>query len=198
MTIPSQDYTGSETFSTTEWSLTTDIAGPDAQTTVGLYQCFIDFSALAVGDQYQVKCYEKIISGGTQRVIATWIINGPLADPIWTHEVPIPLMWGWDFTVDKLAGADAAGTWSIRNVAADAGSTLATPASILTTALTEAYAADGAAATLSELLYMTLQSLQEFAISGTTRTVKKLDGSTTAMVLTLDSATAPTSTTRSA
>lgn len=198
MTIPSQDYTGSETVSTTEWSLTTDTAGPDAQTTVGLYQLFLDLSALVVGNTLQIRVYEKVISGGTQRVVAEWIINGPVADPIWTHGTPIPLMWGWDFTLDMTAGSDAAVTWSIRNVAADAGSTLATPASILTTALTEAYAADGATGTLSELLYMILQTTQEFAISGTTRTVKKLDGSTTAMVLTLDSATAPTSTTRTA
>ena len=124
MTIPSQDYTGSETVSGTEWSLTTDTAGPDAQTTVGLYQAIIDLNALAVGDQYQIRVYEKIISGGTQRVLAEWIVNGPLANPLWTHETPIPLMWGWDFTIDKLAGADAAITWSIRNVAANAGGTV--------------------------------------------------------------------------
>lgn len=63
-------------------------------------------------------------------------------------------------------------------------------------AMTEDYAADGAAGTLNQLLYMILQSLHEFAISGTTRTVKKLDGSTTAMTFTLDDATNPSSTTR--
>ena len=124
MTIPTEAYTGSETVSTTEWSLTTDTAGPDAQTAVGIYQAMIDLSALAVGDQYQIRVYEKIISGGTQRVVAEWIVNGPVVDPIWTHANPIPLMWGWDFTIDKLAGADAAIVWSIRNVAADAGGTL--------------------------------------------------------------------------
>lgn len=63
-------------------------------------------------------------------------------------------------------------------------------------AMTEGYAADGATGTLNQLLYMILQSIHEFAISGTTRTVKKLDGTTDAMTFTLDSATAPTSTTR--
>lgn len=69
-------------------------------------------------------------------------------------------------------------------------------ASLLTTALTEAYAADGAAPTLAQLLFMIWGAVAEFSISGTTLTVKKLDGSTTAMTFTLDSATAPTSRTR--
>lgn len=64
------------------------------------------------------------------------------------------------------------------------------------TALTEAYAADGAAATPAQLLYLILAALTEFSISGTTITVKKLDGSTTAATYTLDSDTAPTSRTR--
>jgi len=67
---------------------------------------------------------------------------------------------------------------------------------VLTTAMTESYNADGAAPTLAQALFMTMQRLTEFAISGTTVTVKKLDGSTTAYTLTLDDATDPTSTTR--
>jgi len=69
-------------------------------------------------------------------------------------------------------------------------------AAVLTTALTESYAADGSAPTLAQAILLIQQSLHEFAISSTTRTVKKLDGSTTAATFTLDSATAPTSTTR--
>lgn len=64
------------------------------------------------------------------------------------------------------------------------------------TTLTEGYAADGVAPTLQQILFMILQNLAEFAISGTTLTVKQLDGSTTAMTFTLDSSTAPTSRTR--
>jgi hypothetical protein len=63
-------------------------------------------------------------------------------------------------------------------------------------ALTEAYAADGANATLAELLYEIRALLSEFSISGTTLTAKKKDGSTTAATYTLDSSTAPTSITR--
>jgi hypothetical protein len=62
--------------------------------------------------------------------------------------------------------------------------------------LTEAYATDGAAATPAQLLYMIWSALAEFSISSTTITCKKLDGATTAMTFTLDSASAPTSRTR--
>lgn len=67
---------------------------------------------------------------------------------------------------------------------------------VLTTALTEAYAADGAAPTLAQFMFMLWSALAEFAIAGTTITAKKLDGATTAMTFTLDSSTSPTSRTR--
>ncbi len=65
-------------------------------------------------------------------------------------------------------------------------------ADVLTTALTESYAADGSTATLSQLLYMIWSILNELSISGTSATSYKLDGSTSAMTFTLDDATDPT------
>ena len=63
-------------------------------------------------------------------------------------------------------------------------------------ALTESYAADGAAPTLGQAIYEIKQFLTEKNISSTTLTVKKLDGTTTAATYTLDSATTPASITR--
>lgn len=71
-----------------------------------------------------------------------------------------------------------------------------TVAEILTTAMTEAYAADGVAPTVSQALFAIQQFLQERSTATTTVTVKKLDGSATAMTFTLDDATTPTSITR--
>ena len=65
-----------------------------------------------------------------------------------------------------------------------------------TTAATESYAGDNAAATPAQLLYMILCTVSEFSVSGTTITGKKLDGSTTAMTWTINDATSPTSRTR--
>ena len=67
---------------------------------------------------------------------------------------------------------------------------------LLTTQMTEAYAADGAAPTLAQALMLIQQMLGDFTISGTTLTVKKVDGAATAATFTLDSASQPTSLTR--
>ncbi len=93
------------------------------------------------------------------------------------------------------AGLTALGDTRIANLDATV-STRATPAQILTTALTEAYATDGSAATLSQILYMVWSMLAEKSITSTTMTAKKLDGSTTSMTFTLNDASNPTSITR--
>ena len=67
---------------------------------------------------------------------------------------------------------------------------------IFTGQMTESYAADGTAPTLAQSLFVTMQNLQDFSYAGTTQTVRKLDGSTTAATYTLDDATNPTTKTR--
>lgn len=67
---------------------------------------------------------------------------------------------------------------------------------LFTRQLTESYAVDGVAPTVAQALMQIQQMLTEFAISSTTITVKKLDGTTSAFTLTLNSASAPTSITR--
>ena len=67
---------------------------------------------------------------------------------------------------------------------------------IFTTAMTESYNVDGAAPTPAQALFVMMQGITEFGISGVTKTVKKLDGSTTAYTETLDISTTPTSITR--
>ena len=69
-------------------------------------------------------------------------------------------------------------------------------ADILTTQMTESYATNGTAPTLAQSQFAIHQMLMQFAISGTSYTVKKLDNSTTAFVVTLDDATTPTSAVR--
>ena len=71
----------------------------------------------------------------------------------------------------------------------------AIPAAILATALADVYAAHGVAPTLQQAIMWIHQSLDDFAISSTTRTVRKLDD-TAAGTGTLDDATNPTSLTR--
>ena len=69
-------------------------------------------------------------------------------------------------------------------------------AELFATQMTESYAADGVAPTMVQALFLIQQALTEFAIVSTALTVKKLDGSTTAAVMTLNDATNPSSATR--
>ncbi len=67
---------------------------------------------------------------------------------------------------------------------------------ILTTQMTESYAADGVAPTLAQAIFLIQQKLGDFAISGSTITVRQLDGAAVAATYTLDDDTNPTSSTR--
>jgi hypothetical protein len=65
-----------------------------------------------------------------------------------------------------------------------------------TVAMTEGYAAEGAAMTPAQALHMVWSMLNTKEIAATTLTTRKLDGTTAAMTFTLDSATTPTAQTR--
>jgi hypothetical protein len=75
-------------------------------------------------------------------------------------------------------------------------STAAQVAAVLTTAITESYRANGTAPTLAQFMSEVLSHLGEAAISGTTKTINKLDHVTAAATFTLDSATDPATVTR--
>jgi hypothetical protein len=67
-----------------------------------------------------------------------------------------------------------------------------TAAEILTQQITESYSADGVAPTLAQAIMAIQQRLLDADVSGTTLTVRQLDGTTAAMTLTLDNGTTPT------
>ncbi len=67
---------------------------------------------------------------------------------------------------------------------------------VMTTQMTESYRTDGSAPTIAQALCETLGHMGESSISGTTKTVKKFDGSTSAATFTLNDATTPTAITR--
>ncbi len=111
----SELYQNSASISTTEYSLTNNATGVVAQTTDAIVQGFVDLNAMAAGDEYQLKVYEKISSGGTQRVVFNAYFSNAQAQPIF----PLPsliLMHGWDVSMTKKAGTDRTIAWSVRGV----------------------------------------------------------------------------------
>lgn len=113
-----------------------------------------------------------------------------VATAVWASATRTLSALGFTLSASDLA-ADTIGA---SELAADAITEIVN--AVLTTAMTESYNADGSAPTLAQALFVCMQRLTDFAISGTTITVKKLDGTTSAYTLTLDDATNPTSSTR--
>lgn len=108
------EITGTEAIGATEHSLATDTSYDtgDAQTTDGVLQAWLDVSAMAAGDQLQVRVYEKARSGDTQRVVYEDVLSGAQATPIYVTPA-LTVMHGWDVTADALAGTITV-NWSLR------------------------------------------------------------------------------------
>lgn len=111
----SEYVNGTEAVTTTEWSLTTDTSGPDVDTTSGIFQCFLDLNAVALGDTFEFRVYEKV--GATQRVVLIQTFSNAQGtdSAIWVSPSLI-LLTGWDMTLLKTAGTDRTILWSIRRI----------------------------------------------------------------------------------
>jgi hypothetical protein len=120
--------------------------------------------------------------------------------------IPAALVSG---RIDASVGAMAANTLTAAALAADAVTEIQAGLSTVTEAqvqsnvidaldetLPDSVPADGTRPTVRQLLYMVGQFLWEKEVSGTTVTVNKVDGTTALMTFTLDSATDPTSISR--
>ena len=112
-----EEYTGSNGTWGTEFSLTAHSTTLGTQTTDGLYSPWVDLSAAVRGDQYRLRGYETTVGGGTKRIfvdqgIPGWGLN--------TNEIftipPVMLMHGWDFTLQRIAGADSTIEYGVRGV----------------------------------------------------------------------------------
>jgi hypothetical protein len=88
------------------------------------------------------------------------------------------------------AAAFGAGAIDAAALATSAAAEIA--GAVLTTAMTESYRATNAAPTLAQAAFELIAHMGDASISGTLKTLRKLDG-TTAKTFTLDSATTPTS-----
>ena len=112
----SEAFQSSATIGTTERFLASDSTTKTDQTADGVYQLFLDLNAVAAGDIFQVKVYERISSGGTTRVLYIDNVSGPLDSPMYASPSLI-LVHGWEFSLAKISGTDRSIAWSIRKVA---------------------------------------------------------------------------------
>lgn len=103
------------TVGTTELSIVSGTTTLQTVTDDGVYQLWVDPSAMAKGDEFSIKCYEKVEgTGGTKRVFAEWTLLGAQSRAFVTPT--FILINGWDMTITKIAGTDRAFDASIRKV----------------------------------------------------------------------------------
>ena len=104
------------TISTTEISLVTGTSSLGSATDRGMFQLWVDHSNIALNDEFRIKIKEKVLSGGTQRVIYDQtILGGPQPTFRWKSPAMM-LINGWDITMQKIAGTDRSISWSLRQV----------------------------------------------------------------------------------
>lgn len=104
-------WSASPTVSTTEVSLVTGTTTPASDTNIGNYAVRVDLNALAVGDLFELRCYEKATSGGTQRLVDSWALAVG-GKPIFVSPY-FGLGLGFDWRLVKLTGTDRAIPYSV-------------------------------------------------------------------------------------
>lgn len=109
-------FANSQAVDTTEWSMPRDASYTSAspQTDDGIYQIVLDVSDMVALDELQIRVYEKVNSGGTQRIVYEATLLGA-QNSCWVSPSLI-LMHGWDATLDAIVGTITV-IWSIRKVA---------------------------------------------------------------------------------
>ena len=90
--------------------------GTDPDTTDGVFQLWVDVNAMARLDRTVFRVYEKVLSGGTQRLAANWVLTNEQFDKIFVSPSLI-LLHGWKFELEQTDGTGASYPWSIRKVA---------------------------------------------------------------------------------
>jgi hypothetical protein len=112
----SEAFNGNPTVGTTEYDLPSASTTLSAQTTDGIYQLFLDLSALTATESYRLRIYEKTRSASTQRIVEDITISGAQTEPVYVTPALL-LLHGWTMTLTKLQGTDRVIEWSIRQVA---------------------------------------------------------------------------------
>lgn len=104
------------TVTSSELSIVSGSTSLQTITTDGVYQLWVDAGAMAQGDEFAIRIYEKVEgTGGTKKVVLKATLLGVQSE-VWVSPTLI-LINGWDMTLQKIAGTDRAFDASIRKVA---------------------------------------------------------------------------------
>ena len=111
----SEAFSGSPTIGSTEYFCASASTTASYQTTDGVYQLQVDLAAVAKGDVFVIRAYEKVVSSGTTRKVEEWRVANAQGSPVWVSPTLI-FLHGWEFSLQKAAGTDRSLPFSIRSV----------------------------------------------------------------------------------
>lgn len=101
---------GNASISTTEYFLASASTTATYQTTDVILQVFLDLNAMAAGDEYLIKFYEKT-DGTNARPFYQATLVGAQSE-LWVSPAFV-VGNGWEVGVDKIAGTDRTIYWSL-------------------------------------------------------------------------------------
>lgn len=107
-----------QTIGTTEVDLTSNTTTLQSRTTPGIYQLFLDISAMTATEAYRLRIYEKATTSATQRIVTEVFFTGAQTEPVYVTPA-LFLSEGWTFSLTRLvstSGVNRAFSWSIRAV----------------------------------------------------------------------------------
>lgn len=107
-----------QTIGTTEVDLTSNTTTLQTRTAAGIYQLFLDISAITATEAYELTFYEKMTAAGTQRAFHRVTFTGVQSEPGYPSP-SLMLGRGWTMTLRRLpsaSGVNRAFSWSIRAV----------------------------------------------------------------------------------
>ena len=103
-------------YSTNSQACTLDVEHTlDTITAGGTFVLTVDLNVLVAGDVLVVRCYDKVTSGSTSRLIYTAVYEGVQADPIMVTK-PFSAPHEAKFSIEQTDGTGRTFDWSIRQL----------------------------------------------------------------------------------
>src|SRR5688572_25451103 len=103
----------SATIGTTEYFLASDSTTATYQTSDVILQVYLDFGAMAAGDEYKIKFYEKADGTNAECFYEATVVGAQSL--IWVSPAFV-LGAGWEVSVDKIAGTDRLIPWTLAKI----------------------------------------------------------------------------------
>lgn len=86
-----------------------------APSTAGIYVLVVDCNALSGAEVVELYAKEKVLSGGTERVVTVGVFPSGMAEPI-SRSIPYSWPYGGTFTLKQVGGSGRSFPWSVHKV----------------------------------------------------------------------------------